>query len=331
MSVLVSLISDQAIPNLLFIKEFAGKANSYVFITTPLMQSRLKTRHLIDAAGLEPRLCREVVIDDENNLEAMQQVFDNKFSASGNLVNITGGTKMMFLAAFNSFRKTGNILYYLPIGKNSINEIYPENSATVLKYRLNVKEYLQAYGITFSALAPGLIQDYNFLKQIFLEYRRLDFDITALQNTQLGSSKQFFTGGWFEQYIYHLIRQKLKLDHGFVEIGLRINNFSEQHRSGNDNELDIVFVLENELHVIEAKVSLGVKKINSDNIDKALFKMSALNKNFGLRSHPWLYTLTDLTAETPNFIADLNRKMKVLGIRGINDRKKILNKLIQIL
>jgi hypothetical protein len=331
MQTLISLISDQAIPNLLFIKVFSVMVDKFVFITTPFMQSLSKTRHLIDAAGLEPRLCREVVVDDENNLDSMQQILKNELPGSGYIVNITCGTKMMFLAAYNVFREPGNKVFYLPIGKNTINELYPGNSVFEATYRLNVREYLAAYGITFSALMLENIQDYSFLKQILNEYRRLGYDINALQNTQKDSSKYFFTGGWFEHYAYHLIRQKLNHAHGFIETGLKINNFQEQHRAGNDNELDVVFTLNNELHVIEAKVSLGINKVKRVNIEKAMFKMSALNKNFGLRSYSWLYTLSDLSSEPPDFIADLNRKMKVLGIRGIVDRNMILNKLIQIL
>lgn len=330
MQTLVSLISDQAIPNLLFIKEFSGEIGSYVFITTPLMQSRLKTQHLMDAAALKPNMCREVVVENENDLEAIHQVLSKEFTGLSYLVNLTGGTKMMFLAAYNFFRKTGNSLYYLPIAKNTVTELYPGNQITEVSSRLTVKEYLQAYGISYNAESPEKIEDFALLKQILKDYRRVGYDINALQNN-FSDSKQFFTGDWFEQFVYHLIKQKYRLTNGFIETRLKINNFAEQHRSGNDNELDVVFSLNNELHVIEAKVSLGIKKINPATLDKALFKLSALNKNFGLRSHPWLFTLSDLENETDNFKSDLNRKLKVLGIKEIIDRNKIISKSFNIL
>lgn len=84
-----------------------------------------------------------------------------------------------------------------------------------------------------------------------------------------------------------------------------------------------MFVHKNQIYVIEAKVSVGKNKINTINLNNILFKLSALNKNFGLRSHAYLFTLADFSNQSEEFIADLQRKLKVLSINKIFDRQLI--------
>ena len=162
------------------------------------------------------------------------------------------------------------------------------------------------------------------LKQILKEYRQNGYDPGRVAGLRDNEYKDFFTGGWFEQFVFYRLREQFGLDEGFIELRVKINNFPEPHRAGSDNELDVVFTLDNELYVVEAKVSLGQARLNKTLLYNILFKLSALNRNFGLRSHPRLITLADLSAEAGNFRRDLNRKMRVLGIEGIDDRQKVL-------
>lgn len=331
MYTLISLISDQVVPNLLFIKEMGHQADSFVFITTPLMKERGKTTDLLDAAGLNHDICSELLIDDENNIEGISKALESRLPGNKKfLVNLTGGNKIMFLSAYNFFRKHGNRIFYLPIGRNMLAEIYPENVMHDLLFRVNVKEYLRACGISFQASTANEIHGYKFLKTLFKEYRQSGFDITRLYQSRDQEHQAFFTGGWFEQYTYHVLKRELNLPGTFIEQGLRINNLPEKHRAGNDNELDVVFTYENELYVVEAKVSLGVKKINRQTLDHTLFKLSALNNNFGLRSKAFIFTMSDIGTEPASFQNDLDRKMRVLGIKGVVDRSKILNNNVHV-
>jgi hypothetical protein len=332
MYTLVSLISDQVVPNLLFIKEMGYQADSFVFITTRLMKERGKINDLIDAAGLNQDVCSELLIDDESNIHAIYNTLDGCFASDKKyLVNLTGGTKIMFLSAYNYFSKGSNRIFYLPIGMNMIKEIHPDNSTHVLKHRITVKEYLRSCGINFEASSASDIKDFKFLKALFKEYKQTGYDITSLYQTRDPEHQAFFSGGWFEQYVYHLISREIRINPPFIEHALRINNLPEKHRAGNDNELDVVFTYDNELYVVEAKVSLGVKKIKRHTLDQTLFKLSALNNNFGLRSNAYVFTLSDISKETEIFRNDLDRKMRVLGIRGVIDRSKLINIKTQIL
>ncbi len=325
MASIISLISDQTIPNLLFIKEFGHQAGEFIFIGTAAMQQKGKTEALIKAAGLESSKCRELMVPDETDIAGMEAFFEQHFGReSGFLVNITCGTKPMFLVAHNFFSRPGNQVFYLPIGQNVIRELFPRNSESELIARLNVKEYLGACGISYEPLAASEYRDYRMLKQIMKEYRQNGFQPEQVAGQRDNEFKDFFTGGWFEQYIHYRLREQFSLAEGFIESRVKINNFPEPHRAGFDNELDVVFTRENELYLVEAKVSMGQARLNKTLLDNILFKLSALNRNFGLRSHARLATLADLSVEPLNFHKDLRRKMKVLGIEGIDDRQKVL-------
>ena len=325
MATIISLISEQTIPNLLFIKEFGQQADEFIFIGTAAMQQRGKTEALIKAAGLETSKCSELFFPDETDLTGMQVFLEQHFGRkSGFLVNITCGTKPMFLVTHNFFCHPGNRIYYLPIAKNRIRELFPENVESELNYRLNVKEYLSACGISYESLPPVEYRDYKVLKQILKEYRQNGFDPDRVAGLRDNEHKNFFTGGWFEQYVYYRLREQFDIAEGFIETCVKINNFQEPHRAGFDNELDAVFTRENELYLVEAKVSMGQARLNKPLLDNILFKLSALNRNFGLRSHARIVTLAALSGEVENFRHDLYRKMKVLGIEGIDDREKVL-------
>jgi hypothetical protein len=325
MAAIISLISEQTIPNLLFIKEFGEEGDEYLFISTATMKGLGKTDALVKAAGLNADRCRELIVPDENDIKGMEAFLIEQFGGqTGFLVNITCGTKPMFLVAFNFFSRPGNRVYYLPIGQNRVRALFPGNSESALKYRLNVREYLFACGISYEPLPPVEYREYKMLKQILKEYRQNGFEPGRVAGLRDNEYKDFFTGGWFEQFVFYRLREQFGLDEGFIELRVKINNFPEPHRAGSDNELDVVFMVDNELYVVEAKVSLGQARLNKTLLYNILFKLSALNRNFGLRSHPRLITLADLSSESGNFRRDLNRKMRVLGIEGIDDRQKVL-------
>jgi hypothetical protein len=326
MPILTLLISDQTIPNLLFVKEYGQDADGFVFITTPLMQTKGKTRHLMDAAGLDYGKCREVVLPDENDPVSMENIFQNEFHANIKyLVNLTCGTKMMFLVAHNFFSRIGSNIYYMPIGKDYFVGMGNSMAAKV-NYRINVQEYLAAHGILYQATPKGEIKDHKILKLILKEYQQKGFNHLEVAAARKNEFKQYFTGTWFEQLVYHRLKQEYCLDDVFIETGLKINNMAPYNRLENDSELDIVFTHNNELYVIEAKVNIGLNKINKQNLDNILFKLSALNKNFGLRSHAWVVSLADLQQSGENFRSQLHRRMKILNVAGFADRNNILGK-----
>ena len=241
------------------------------------------------------------------------------------MVNITGGTKLISMVCSQFFSRDDNQLYYLPLGQNTLIKIYPHIRSLPVNYRVCVREYLQAQGMSYTSQPPDKIMSFEFLKRVFKEFRKHNYSPSQMADLRDNEYKAFFTGGWFEQFVFHRLSQELNLSKDQIEYGLLVNNFTEAHRAGNDNELDIVFIHENVLHIVEAKVSIGEKAINKKNLDNILYKLSAINRNFGIQSWPSVITLADLTKEPDSFHMDLARKMKLLGIKTILDRRHFVS------
>lgn len=328
--ILVSVISEQTIPNLLLIKEMEGRYDGLLFISTKQMEAKGQGRWIERAANIcensvirvivNPDSIRQVIVTLENEID-----FNNEY-----VVNLTGGTKPMSLAIYHFFKRGNNRIVYLPIGKNEIREFFPNEVNEEIKYRLKLKEYFNAYGISYKCLPKKSLKPFDFLNQILKTYRKKGFDSSQVTKDYANSDIYFFTGTWFEQYVYHILKVQFQLKDDEIGTDLWINNFEEKQRAGADNQLDIAFTSDNELYIIEAKVSIGREKLNKSNLDNMLFKLSAINRNFGLKSNPYLITLADLSKEPAEFHSDLQRKLRVLGIVKIEDRSSLNNKKLEL-
>lgn len=153
--VIVSLVSDQTIPNVLFIKEkhFADK---YYFISTEKMERNYASNNILNALKLLDKKedVVEIIEVVEDSLLDIDEKLVNKLLIEDDddvLVNITGGTKIMSLGVYNFFSRNGAAdIYYIPIGKNEVRQIFPlrKNRHFPLESRTTLFEYLAAYGVT---------------------------------------------------------------------------------------------------------------------------------------------------------------------------------------
>jgi hypothetical protein len=324
-TVLVSIISDQTIPNLLIIKELAGDYHRQLSISTRKMELAGKSRWIEKAAGTEPGITERIVVDENNWIDIEEKLKNNNWPKNYVfLVNLTGGTKVMTLAVYEYFAKPGNRIIYAPIGKNAYEELYPNNNnhAALIKTRLNVKEYLTAHGISYTK-KTAFKKPLTELKKILKSYKNKGYDIEKLFAGYPSEWKSYFTGEWYEEYLFYFLKRDLALNQDEIESGIKLNHNVNENSLKNDQELDIVFTCKNDLYIVEAKVSIGRNSLNKELLHQILFKLSAINKNFGLRSHALVITLAELNDRSEKFRRDLERKMKVLGIKKIIDRNQI--------
>lgn len=321
-TILVSLISEQTIPNLLLIKEMEGNYEGQVFISTEQMEEEGRSCWIENAAGIEVNTIPRIIVNEnnwrdiENKLRQYNWPRDVVFC-----INLTGGTKIMSLVIYEYFAFHGNQIVYIPIGKNVIEEIYPvkQKLLKVITTRLNPLQYLTAYGVRLNK-KESTQKTYVELKQILKLYKSRGYDINLIIEEYPPEWKNYFTGGWFEEYLYYRIKSELNLSEEYINLGVELMHFNQVQVDKSDQEIDLIFTFENELYLIEAKVSLGINKLKTEVLHQYIFKLSAINKNFGLRSHPFLVTLADLNSRNDFFRADVFRKSKILGIRKIIDR-----------
>lgn len=320
-SAIISIVSEQTIPNVLFIKEKQQLVEFFLFITTPGMERNAKTDAIIRACHLPVAKTSRIVVDETKPAEMSQLIkawIDFKFSTFHLFVNLTGGTKLMTLAIHSLLKEYNASFWYLPIGLNTISEVRDDftETLTAIKHQLSLHEYLKANGLQYS-VKVGMVYTPESCSIIFHEWRKHHFVLEhfplqlADKLTGLALEPQNAPGEWFEEFMYYHIKERYQLTKDKISISVMI--YTEFDSPFNDNEFDLMWVKNNELFVSECKVLLG--KTPSVSILNPLYKLSALSNNFGLKTNSSLLTLSKIKP----FSTSLKRKLKILNISYIID------------
>jgi len=265
---IVSLISDQTLPNVLLIKEYANENTDHAFISTDTMNKRGIPQRIKNACKLSAVKYNYEV--DENSqpdviakLTADKEAFE-QYDAI--IVNLTGGTKAMSLAVFSFFENMTNAaLLYKPTQNHFID--FRTNEKIEIHTQLTIDEYLTAYGITAQEETPsGILPEQtdiiyrNFINLnlkdyvnefLFLREKRNkninedDFTkikpfIDALhfepqENNKISKSETIYlTGGWFEEWVKQHIEKELNLSDSYISGGIKINSDNPRSKWKND-------------------------------------------------------------------------------------------------
>ena len=92
---------------------------------------------------------------------------------------------------------------------------------------------------------------------------------------------EYLTGGWFEEYVYALIKQVLKPDD--IAMGVHISNGVIKH----NNELDVCFIKANKLFVIECKTGVTSESL----FNEIVYKVCALKEVLLGTSNSYIFSL----------------------------------------
>ena len=92
---------------------------------------------------------------------------------------------------------------------------------------------------------------------------------------------EYLTGGWFEEYVYALIKEVLQPDD--IAMGVHISNGIIKH----NNELDVCFIKANKLFVIECKTGVTSEKL----FNEIVYKVCALKEVLLGTSHSYIFSL----------------------------------------
>jgi len=152
----VCLVSEQTIPNILGLYHF--QPPKIVFCTSGKMENLGKSDAIINTLklyDLDYSNKFDRVLVDQDCLEDCEARLSNiaqKYSNHKFVVNLTGGTKIMVLGAYNVFKSIENTqMIYTPIPKNEFIEVFPRKGdcgpPIPLNLRLSVDAYVTAYGI----------------------------------------------------------------------------------------------------------------------------------------------------------------------------------------
>ena len=328
-TVLVSVISDQTIPNVLVIKDFKDSFDDLLFITTEYVEKKGLDRWVELGCSIKEGSVEriKVVEDDLNDIRNKLKSLD--LENTQYVVNMSGGTKVMTIGVYEFFSTKNNRIIYVPIGKNVISEVYP-NSSTVqipIKYRLNLMEYLLSYGLYYQS---DEILTYNeeHTLNFFEHFKRKKFHFYSEKKIIDSHShvdkkdKVYYSGKWFEEFVYIKLKRELDVEDSAIALGVKL--FRDTSDLQHDNEYDVVFVYNNELYVIECKASMGSKDTLKENLDAFMYKLAAITRDFGLRVYSSIHTLTNIEKNAGNRLTGIQKKSRILGINKIFDAEFFL-------
>lgn len=325
MRVLISLLSDYLQPNFLLIKEFEGKFDKLVFVSTKDMEDKNKSNLLERALNLPKSSVERIVVVEDDFEKIKRRLEEADFSTSNDyILNLTGGTKVMPLAVYEFFKEKYNShFYYVPIGKNIVKDLNSENEMS-LDYRMNLEEYFTLNGIWYEC-DNTLTYGQAHPMELFEKIKKVRFNrycIPKMRNYQDLSDakdKRYYGGAWFEEYCYLRLKQEQGLKSGEICKGAKI--FREKSEQ-NDNEIDVMFIKENQLYVFECKVSVSGLEGPKETIEKYQYKLAAISKDYGLRVNSYLLTLHNvfdnynISTQVKNNIL---KRQRILGLKGVFD------------
>ena len=323
MKVLVSLISRQTLPIVLFAKQM-GPYDRYIFISSKQMEKEGRTEDVIAALLLT-----------QNNIETYQVNADQPYAILNSLkklkfkpqheyhINITGGTKMMALAVFTHFQSYDNAkIYYIPAPSDTILNIHPANESPIpLTAKVNLYEYLAAYGVNIyieskiKELHPAQINKANEIYDHIVTFSYPPESIKrALSPNYQNYDKNFLIGGWFEIWVANYIKQFFKLDEKDISLNMKLSR-SDNQADNEFTEYDVVYVKDNHLYLVECKYFPN-GKFSKGKIRAEWYKLAGLRLHMGLNARPYLITMNYILKDVRKSLED---SISLFNIRGFAD------------
>lgn len=320
-TILVSILSKHTLPNYLFAKEIEGQYDDHLFITTSEVDSRFGGEQLEEALQLPLDKADYISVDGNDYNRSLEELkkwevrSDDKY-----IVNLTGGTKIMSLAVHDFFASLDAKFHYVPIGLNTYYS-FETGESKPINYRVSLKEYFTLYDIHFKSTAEG---DFRHSKEeayrLFDQVRQNRFYLTPrlrnAHNAETPEMRKYLAGEWFEQFSYFKIKDVFDLNE--TDIALSAKIYRKKDEPANDNELDVAFMYENRLHIVECKVSMtGYGKVVRDTIEEYLYKLAAISKDYGMQVKPYIFTLHKMNGLSTEVRKNLSKRCRILGIEGL--------------
>lgn len=325
-TLLVNILGDQTTPNIQFINEFYTADSDLLFISTKKMEEKGVGKWIKKACNIPPTKIQTVCINEYSTVEDISQKLDqyDLDQYDKKLVNVTGGTKLLSMSVSEYFKSLGADIFYLTGKNKDVVRLFPKTKSPTTKLRgsLSLLMYLDGHGINRNESDPSSIPtDYTsrffhwFVEDRTLENKQIIKDLQKLRSkikqkediSKIDGLKgflkeiefpaadpqfinknevEYLTGNWFEEYVYNRLQEELQLNVN-IQTGTKISIDSVP------NELDVLFVYNDRLYVIECKTSHETKigEKNKSIINQTIYKAKAIQKNLGLHCTYFIFTL----------------------------------------
>mgnify|MGYP002735406894 CR=1 FL=1 len=361
--IIVSLVSDQTIPNIELINEFKEEVDGLLFITTKAMEQKGNRDWIVKVTSdktievLDPIVVNPFSFEDIE--EQLSEVINDK---DYYIVNLTGGTKVMSLAAHDFFKTVNAEMYYLT-GRSQYIKVHPGRSKPVieLETKISLKDYMMGYGFEINEESVPL-KDYK-MSQRMLEYFLNDFDKSKdveilnyirsrrSRSTTINSvdglkslldrigfkeetsgrltkyENRYLSGDWLEEYLYFFLKEHLKVEDDEIGLGWKVT------KNESPNEFDVLVMRDNKLYLFECKTSIYIDYEERQTfITETIYKSDSLRNKLGLFAQTIVFTLSDLTK--PKLKDHLDRanasRVILLGKNDVENKEVLIEKLRKI-
>ena len=343
-TVLVSLISRQPMPN--YIGARVVMPDKMIYFVTP--QEGVTMEYLQSVLQLPFETKTVHAFDFQSIREAFRQVIQ-QYKGEHLILNLTGGTKIMALSAFDIARENAIPAIYVNTAENKLihlqgSQIHGEKIPEVV----DVPTYLKLHGHQFLAsaspthpqLAGFIGENIQSLKSLLLHLRGIEpqkpyrlpgalspkqrqliqrlnemgllrFDAARAQVICRSTEHlQFIKGGWLEEYVFLQLQRGKPHD---IRLNVKVswkNSNSEKKES--KNEFDIMLIHGNQLHIFECKS--GKKAVNDIHRLEALWEI--VGGTYGIAYYVF-------TGQVDRIIRERIHDFKELRVVGEEEVKKI--------
>lgn len=349
MKTLVSLVSEQTIPNLQLILEFREKIDEFWFFHS--QKTKEHVSWIIEAAQIDEQQVKLIEIDPFDLYSIINQLNQIDYSERYFILNLTGGTKIWIIAFYDRFKEINADIYYLTGRDCQYLKLPSQNAEQLYKLRRSptLDEYLTANGFKikkdntkfpektadnifeifiknneqFYLDAKLKLLNYRNRQKLSIKYEDLESDIKQylnllkFDNYEIMGKEHFkyLTGEWFEEWLFYKISKDLKITDIYSSVSSIIT------KSNVDNEMDIMFIYNQNLFCIECKTSvlkLNENKMLKGNIlSETLYKLDYLKNKLGLSSRSYLFTLSELRDENKKPLKNFEKAFKRAESSGI--------------
>lgn len=324
--ILISILSDNPIANFLFYKEKQDMFDSQIFITTPEMKEKEIGKNMENAMCLALDSVKRIEVLNDNFSDIIEKLKKENFNKGDEYwINQTGGTKAMSIAAFQFFQAYNAHFVYLAIGGKKFVSLLDNNEYPVT-YFATLREYLALYGIRYestSSISHGEQQLFDLFNKVKKNNWYLPKNLLRADSYyEKPQDKVFYKGGWFEEYSYMRIKKDLGLSDDQISVSAKLYR---KDSVVNDNEIDVMFVKDNVLNIVECKVGMNGYGDPKNTVIEYLYKLAAIAKDLGLRVNSYIFTLHKMDMFSDGEIAGFSNRVKILGIKGIWDGYELSN------
>ncbi|MCX7957434.1 MAG: DUF1887 family CARF protein [Deltaproteobacteria bacterium] len=287
----ICLVSEQPIPNMIpvFMNQFFPDWIILIYTREMKAQSQ-RLKNIFSKYNIEV----SEILTDPFDYRATGRVIEkirNVCSKDELILNITCGTKMMSLGAFEAFVKgdtSNHKVVYVDTINRKVKTIFPQTNAFEFENVIRFEDYLYSYGYKCS--------QYKKETNLILECGKIinDYIRSVLSCTTVRSSQQYFWqifprelyskimkeynyGFWLEAFVYYMVFNFLQ-----TEDNLRFNVVIKRSNDVS-NELDVAFVYFNRLYIIECKTGTD---------SNVTYKLNSISNTMGRQFCKAMYVST---------------------------------------